>query len=58
LQGDAGRKALRRAGVHLPAHVEPAVGLVVEVGERRRLDRVDGDALAGGEDADDTVGRG
>ena len=44
-------------GVDVPAHVDPAVGLVVEGGEGGRLDRVDRDALAGRQDADDAVSR-
>ena len=41
----------------VPAHVEPALGLVVEGLQRRRLDGVDGDALSRREDADDAVAR-
>ena len=39
----------------LPAHVEPAFGLVVEARQLGRLDRVDGDRAVGIEDADDAV---
>ena len=43
---DLGRIDRLVGGLEVPAHVEPAFGLVVEIGERRRMDRVDGDALA------------
>src|SRR5262249_19622470 len=39
----------------LPGHVEPALGGVGEAFERLAVDRVDGDALAGGDDPDDAV---
>src|SRR4029453_12331217 len=54
---DARREALRRAFLHVPAQIKPALGDVLEILQRRRLDRVDGDALARGENADNTVAR-
>src|SRR5262249_9768667 len=57
LEHDARGKALRRAVLHVPAQIEPALGRILEILERRRLDRVDGNALAGREDADDAVAR-
>ena len=44
---DARRKALACRLVDVPAHVDPALGLVVEGLQRRRLDRIDGDARPG-----------
>ena len=41
--------------VDVPAHVDPALRLVVEGLQRRRLDRIDGDAGARLHDADDAV---
>ena len=55
IHDDSRRKALRRRFVDVPAHVEPAFRLFLEVLQRRRLDRIDGDALARVEDSDDTV---
>ena len=52
---DAGGKALLVVLVDVPAHVDPALRLVVIGGQRRRLDRVDGDAGARLQDADDAV---
>src|SRR5689334_5666357 len=53
---DPCRKALRRALlVDVPAHVEPALGLLLEILQRRRLDRIDRDALAWGGDPDDSI---
>src|ERR1700724_3221032 len=43
---DPRRKALRRRFVDIPAPVEPALRLLREILQRRRLDRVDGDAIA------------
>ena len=57
LHRDARRKAPRRAFLLVPAHVEPALRLVLELAQRRRLDRIDGDPLARREDADDAVAR-
>ena len=57
LQLDASREALRIARIEIPTHVDPAVRLVVERGERGRLDRVDRHAFAGRQDADDPVSR-
>src|SRR6202012_3134796 len=54
---DAGRKALRRGLVDIPAHIEPALRLLLEILQRRRLDRIDRDALPGRDDADDAVDR-
>ena len=55
--GDLRREALGLAFVNVPTHVQPAVRLVVERGQRRGLDRIDRDPLSGIEDADDTVAR-
>src|SRR4029077_2048399 len=49
------REALRRGFVDIPAHVEPAFGLLLEILQGRRLDRIDRDALARGNDPDDPV---
>src|SRR5215469_16453657 len=58
LQGDAGREPLRCGlVVHVPAQIEPALGRVLEGFELRRLNRVDGDALAGRQNADDAIAR-
>src|SRR4051794_41958579 len=57
LQLEPGREALRRLRIDVPAHVEPALGLVVEGGERRRLDRIDRHPFAWSQDADDAVAR-
>src|SRR5579883_657488 len=57
LQRNAGGKPLRRRFVDVPAQVEPAFRGVLEFLQRRRLDRIDGDTLAGLEDADDAVTR-
>src|ERR1700730_12087636 len=57
LKYNASRKALRRALVDVPAQIEPTLGHILEVLQRRRLDRVDGDSLAGGENADNAVAR-
>ena len=43
--------------VDVPAHVEPALRLFLEILQRRRLDRIDRDALARRDDADDAVAR-
>src|SRR5664279_5052303 len=51
---DPRRKALRRRFVDIPAHVEPALRLLLEILQRRRLDRIDRDALARRNDADNT----
>ncbi len=45
--GDLRREALGLAFVDVPAHVQPAVRLVVERGQRRGLDRIDRDPLPG-----------
>ena len=50
-------KRCGRALVDVPAHVEPALRRVLEVLQRRRLDRIDRDALARRQDADDAVAR-
>ena len=52
---DPRRKALLVVLVDVPAHVDPALRLVVEGRQRRRLDRIDGDARARLHDADDAV---
>ena len=51
------RKPLRHLVVDVPTHVEPALRLVFELFERLRLDRINGNALAGREDANDAVAR-
>ena len=48
-------KSLAASLVHIPAHVDPAVWLVIIFGQHRRLDRIDCDALSRLHDADDTV---
>lgn len=48
---------LRVLGVHVPAHVEPAFRLVVELRQFRRLDRVDRDRLSRRHDSHDAVPR-
>src|SRR6185437_4466724 len=40
-----------------PGDVEPALRRLGEIGERVTIDRMDGDALAGGDDADDAIAR-
>src|SRR5580704_4255978 len=54
---DPRRKALRVRIVDIPAHVEPALRLLLEILQRRRLDRIDRDALARRDDPDDAVAR-
>ena len=48
-------EALAIALLDVPAHVEPALRLVVELRQFGRLDRIDRDALARRDDADDAV---
>src|SRR3954453_12287356 len=55
LDPDARRKALRRRLVDVPAYVEPALRLLLEILQRRRLDRIDRDPLARRDDADDAI---
>src|SRR5690606_39443399 len=57
VEGDPGGKTLPVAVLHRPAHVEPAVGCILEGGEGGRLDGVDRDAFARRQDADDAVSR-
>ena len=57
LHRDARREAARRARFLVPAHVQPAFRLVLELTQCMRLDRVDGDPLARREDADNAVAR-
>src|ERR1017187_7837613 len=57
LHRDARREAPRRARFLIPAHVQPAFRLVLELPQCMRLDRVDGDPLARREDADNAVAR-
>src|SRR6516162_242857 len=52
---DSRRKTLRRGLVDVPTHVEPALRLLLEVLQGRRLDRIDGNTFAGGDDADNAV---
>src|SRR5690606_13669344 len=54
---DTGGETLAVVLVDIPAHVDPAFGLIVESGQRRRLDRIDGDARSGLDDADNAVTR-
>src|SRR5262245_23258462 len=51
VDADARRETLRRGLVDIPAHVEPALRLVLEILQRGRLDRIDRDALARRDDA-------
>ena len=55
--GQLGREQLLAGGVDVPTDVEPAFRLIVESDQRRRLDRIDGDAFSGREDPDDAVSR-
>ena len=57
LHRDARRETLRRLLLLVPAHVEPALRIVLEFAQGRRLDRIDRDALARRENADDAVAR-
>src|SRR5260370_41661560 len=57
LKYNASRKALRRALVDVPAQIEPTLGHILKVLQRWRLDRVDGDTLARGENADNAAAR-
>src|SRR5262249_43201960 len=57
LHGEPRRETVRRRLVHVPAHVEPALGRVLVVLQRRGLDRVDRDPLARRHDTDDAVAR-
>ena len=41
----------------VPGEIDPALGLIVELLERPGEDRIDGDALARHEDADDAIAR-
>src|SRR5690242_8473115 len=50
-------KPLRHLIVDVPPHIELALRLILELFERLRLDRINGNALAGSEDADDAVAR-
>src|SRR5882724_2652223 len=52
---DSRRKTLWRRFVDVPAHVEPALRLLLEILQRRRLDRIDRDALPRRDDPDDPV---
>ena len=54
---DAGLEARLVGLVEIPADIDPALGLLVEFRERRRLDRIDGDRLLADMDADDAVAR-
>src|SRR5438132_10359354 len=54
---DPGRKTLWRGLVDIPAHVEPALRLLLEILQRRRLNRIDRDALTWCDDADNAVAR-
>src|SRR5579871_2997400 len=57
LHGKPRRVTLRRRVVEVPAQIDPTLRLVLELFERRRVDRVDGDAFARRHDADDAVAR-
>ena len=52
---DLRRKEILAFLVEVPAHVEPAFRLIVEGGERRRLNGIDRDPFAGSQNADDPV---
>src|SRR5690348_3537189 len=52
---DARREALRRRFIDVPADVEPPLRLFLEILQVRRLDRIDRDALARRDNADDAV---
>src|ERR1019366_10038969 len=51
------REQLMAALLDVPAHIEPAVRLFVEGDKIGGLDRIDGDSLARGQNADDTIAR-
>src|SRR5262245_27037709 len=53
--GNLGREALCIVLVDVPGHVDPALRLLVERLQRLGMNRIDGDALARVEDADDAV---
>ena len=55
LQRNAGREALRRALIDVPAQIKPALRRILEIFQRRGLDWIDRNALAGGEDSHDPV---
>lgn len=52
---DAGRESLRRGVLDVPADVEPALRLLLEILQGGRLDRINRDALARRDDADDAI---
>src|SRR5262249_62274833 len=55
LRYDARGKPVRCLSLHVPAQAEPALGRVLEILQRRRLNGVDGDPLAWRENPDNTV---
>src|SRR3974390_3718244 len=57
LPGDARREAPRSGLFVVPAHVQPAFRLVLKLGERWGMDRINRDALTRRYNADDTIAR-
>src|SRR5262249_41966903 len=55
LHSDARRKTPWCLIFLVPAHVEPSLGVVLELAQGWRLDRVNGDALARRENADNAI---
>ncbi len=51
------RKTLRRHFLDIPANIEPALRLFLEILQRRRLDRINRDPLTRRDDADDAISR-
>src|SRR6476660_6766535 len=52
---DPRRETLRHGLIDIPAYVEPALRLLLEILQRRRLDRIDRDPLARRDDPDNAV---
>src|SRR6202045_5093769 len=51
------REQLMAALLDVPAHIEPTFRLFIEDDKIGRLDWIDGDSLARGQNADDTIAR-
>src|ERR1700724_1332734 len=51
------REQLMAALLDVPAHIEPTFRLFIEGDKIGRLDRIDGDYIARGQNADDTIAR-
>src|SRR5215472_7103393 len=49
------REALRASFLNVPSNIEPTFRSILELLEGRRLDGIDGNTLAGCEDADDAI---